>query len=136
MRITIRQHNFTITPAFDAYIRQKIVRPVEKLLSSGRESAIPICDIEIERTTRHHRKGMVYRAEANITIGKKMLRAEAIDENPRAACDILEEELKREILKHKEKSRALTKRSACKTKRTTRYAPAARTPEGARVREE
>lgn len=136
MRIIIRQRNFTITPAFEAYIRQKIVRPAEKLIAAGRDGDTPLCDIEIERTTRHHRKGQVYHMAAAISLGKKMLRAEATDEDPRAACGILEEELKREILTHKEKSRALTKRSARKTKRATRYTPAARMSEGTRVREE
>lgn len=110
MRITLRQHNFKVTPAFEAYVRQKIVLPVERLLADGDTGDLPIFNIEVERTTRHHRKGQVYRMEANITIGKKILRAEATDEDPRAACDLLEEELKREIRTFKNKSRVLVRR--------------------------
>ena len=116
MRITIRQRNFKITPAFEAYIGQKIVRPVEHLLARDAAENLPIFDIEAERTTRHHRKGLVYRMVATITMGKKLLRAEATDQDPRAACDILEEELKREIRSFKTKSRALVKRGARQAK--------------------
>lgn len=120
MRITIRQHNFKITPAFDAYIRQKIVRLAERLLKREELSGAVVMDIEVERTTRHHRKGMVYRVEVNIILRKKMLRAEATDEDPRAACDLLEEELKREIRGYKTRSRAVAKRGARKAKRALR----------------
>lgn len=116
MRITIRQHNFTITPAFDAYIRQKIVLPAERLLAETAKGDLPIFAIEAERTTRHHRKGQVYRMEANITLGKRMLRAEATGEDPHAACDLLEEEVKREIRSYKAKSRTVAKRGARRVK--------------------
>ncbi|OHA02951.1 MAG: ribosomal subunit interface protein [Candidatus Sungbacteria bacterium RIFCSPLOWO2_01_FULL_54_21] len=120
MRITIRQRNFTITPAFRAYMEQKIVRPAERLLASSRDEDLPLFDIEVERTTRHHRKGQVYRVEVNMTIGKKLIRAEATDEDPRSACDLLEEELKREIRSFKTKSRTLVKRGGRKAKSMTR----------------
>lgn len=116
MRITIRQRNFDITPSFREYMEQKIVRPVERLLASNREEDLPLFDIEVERTTRHHRKGQVYRVVVNITLGQKLLRAEATDEDPRAACDLLEEELKREIRSFKTKSRTLVKRGAREVK--------------------
>lgn len=134
--MNIRQKDIAMTDALREYLDMKIVRPVEKLLTRAGPDDAAMLDIEMARTTRHHRKGQVYRMAAAISLGKKILRAEATDEDPRAACDILENELKREILTHKEKSRALTKRSARKAKRAARYAFAARTREGSRVREE
>ncbi|MEK7098948.1 MAG: ribosome-associated translation inhibitor RaiA [Patescibacteria group bacterium] len=116
MRITMRQRNFDITPSFREYVEQKIVRPAEHLLASDRQEDLPLFDIEVERTTRHHRKGQVYRVVVNITLGRKLLRAEATDEDPRAACDLVEEELKREIRSFKTKSRTLVKRGARRAK--------------------
>lgn len=116
MRVTLRHKDIEISPSLRRYLDAKIVRPVERLLKrAGPEDAVTL-DIEVERTTRHHRKGQVYRVEANITLGKKMIRAEATDADPRAACDLLEEELKREILTYKSKSRALLHRRARRAK--------------------
>lgn len=117
MKVTIHQRNFDLTPAFRDYIEQKIVRPAEHLLGPGsRDGDLPLFDVEVERTTRHHRKGQVYRVVVNMTLGQKMIRAEVTDEDPRAACDLLEEELKREIRTYKNKSRTLVKRGARKAK--------------------
>lgn len=116
MRITIRQKNLEITPALQEYIDEKIVRPIGKLLSGAEESDLPILDIEVERTTKHHRKGDVYRAEANLTLGAKLIRAEAEDVDIRAACDAVHDELAREIKTFKEKHATLQKRSARKAK--------------------
>jgi ribosomal subunit interface protein len=116
MRVTLRQKNFKITPAFCAYIEQKIVRPAARLLPGNQEGDLPLFDIDVERTTGHHRKGRVYRVAANITLGRKVISAEATDENPHAACDLLEEELKREIRGYKTKSRTLAHRGAQKVK--------------------
>ncbi|MBI4215681.1 MAG: ribosome-associated translation inhibitor RaiA [Parcubacteria group bacterium] len=54
-------------------------------------------DVEIEKTTDHHRKGDVYRAEVNVTVPNDMLRAETVGENIHAVIvevkDIIEEKL-------------------------------------------
>lgn len=136
MRITIRQKDVEITDALREYIARKIVQPAERLLKRAGPDDMPILDIEIARTTRHHHKGTIYRASATLTLGKAILRAGAEDEDAHAACDAIEEELKREILTHKEKSRAMVKRGARKAKRESRYTEIARIPDGSRVREE
>ena len=116
MRITLRQKNFKITPAFRTYMEQKIVRPAARLLPANQEGDLPLFDIDVERTTGHHQKGPVYRVVANITLGRKVISAEATDEDPRAACDLLEDELKREIRSYKDKLRTLVKRGTRKVK--------------------
>lgn len=93
-------------------------------------------DLEFGRTTRHHRKGKVYHAEANLTLGKKMLHAEADEEDIRAACDVLEQELNHELSTHKERRMALEKRKGRQAKREFRYARGARLRNARRVREE
>ena len=101
MRIAIRAKNLEITPALRAYIEAKIIAPVKRLLRGASFSELLLLDIEISRTTRHHRKGRVYYAEAMLTIGKTVLRAEVDDEDVRAACDLLQEELAQEIRRFK-----------------------------------
>jgi len=59
--------------------------------------------VEIARTTRHHKTGDVFCAEASFSIGKKLLRAEDIDWDIRVAIDKVKDKLKQEINKYKDK---------------------------------
>ncbi len=126
MRVTIRQKNLKITPALTKYIEQKILKPIRRLLKESSTQDLPILDLEFARTTRHHRKGKVYHAEANLMFGKKMLRAEADEEDIRVACDFLKEELEREIRSFKGKRLAQDRREGRGIKKEFRYDPAAR----------
>lgn len=136
MRITIRQKNLKITPALTLYIEQKILKPVRRLLKENVARELPILDLEFGRTTLHHRKGRVYHTQANLTLGRKMLRAEVDDEDIRVACDLLKEELEEEIRSYKGKRLSLLKRQGRSSKRESRYHPAARFGRSARVRQE
>ena len=64
------------------------------------------------RITRHHRHGKVFRAEANLTAGSQNLYADAVGEDLHEAIDLLEEELRREIKKFKNKRIALERKGA------------------------
>ena len=136
MRVTIRQKNLKITPALDAYIGMKILKPIRQLLRKLRGAEFPIVDLEIARTTRHHRKGKIYSAEANLSLGGKLLRAEAEGEDVRAAIDLLSEEIEREIKTYKGKNRAFLLRGARQAKKDLRLDPAARLYRRGRIREE
>ena len=136
MRITIRKKNLEITPALGSYIEQKLLKPLKRSLKGIIASEFPILDLEVGRFTRHHHKGKVYRVAASLTIGKNLLRAEAENEDIRAACDLLDEELGREILKFKGSSRARTLRSARAAKKELHFDPAARLYRKGRIRNE
>ena len=135
MRTTIRQKNLSITPSLRSYIEKKIILPVRKLFEEVSAADFPILDLEFARTTRHHRKGKVYYAEATLTIGKTVLRAEVDDEDIRAACDILHDALAREILRFKGRTTAQNRRVARQAKKE-RYASEARLYRKGRIREE
>jgi ribosomal subunit interface protein len=72
--------------------------------------------VEIGRTTRHHHKGDVFRAEAQLHLPKKSLRAEAIHEDLRMAIDLVKEELEREIIKYRGRRIARARGWSRKTK--------------------
>ena len=136
MRVTIRQKDVEITPALREYAEQKIVRPVEKRLRQLALSDAPILDIEISRITHHHNKGMVYAATATLALGKQVIRAEAAEVDAHAACDALEDELTREIVRYKTRSQSLFRRGARRAKQYLKINPAAWFRRGAREREE
>ncbi len=136
MRITIRQKNLEITPALHIYIESKVLKPVRRLLKNVKESELPVLDLEFERSTRHHKKGKVFRAEATLTLNGHLIRAEVDDEDIRVCCDRLQEELERGIMSYKSKTAARARRVARSVKKTLRLDPLARSPKSAREREE
>ncbi len=136
MRVTIRQNNLEVTPALGVYIEAKLLKPLRRLLKSHPSQELPILDLEFGRTTRHHLKGKVYHAEATLSLDGKVLRAEVDEEDIRAACDLLEEELKKEVLSYKNKTIALHKREARRVKKDLRLDPAARMYRQGRIRDE
>ncbi|MBI3421074.1 MAG: ribosome-associated translation inhibitor RaiA [Candidatus Sungbacteria bacterium] len=126
MRITIRQKNLEMTPALNAYIERKIIAPVRKLIKRQDSADLPILEIDVERTTKHHHKGEVYLVAANLTLNGTLLRGQATDSNVRAACDKLENELKREITGHKAKAESMFKKGARVAKESLRTGNGAR----------
>lgn len=136
MRINLKSKNLEVTPALHTYIEAKILKPVKKLLKGVAGSDLPVLDLEFSRTTRHHQKGRIYRAEANLTIGNKMLRAVVEEEDIRVACDLLEDGLVNEIKKFKNRTISITRRGAMRAKKDLRLDPRARFYKTARTRNE
>lgn len=136
MKITVRQKDLEITPSLQEYIEKKVVQPVQKFLKRNSATDLPVLDIEVGRVTRHHHKGNVFHASATLTMGKRVIRADATDADIHAACDQLGSELKREIETFKSKASAVQKRAARAAKQETRYSKAARSRRKGRAREE
>ena|SRR3989344_2652151 len=107
MRTHLKTTGFEHTPAIDALAEEKLIRPVEKLTADIDERADIPFDIEFELTTHHHRKGKIWRAEAQIELPRvaSLLRAEATGEQLEEAVNRVKDELIREIKKYKERLR-------------------------------
>lgn len=125
MRVNIRHKDIEITDSLREYIERKIVDPVQKRLKRSSASDAPILDIEVARTTRHHHKGEVYRVSASLMLGKTVIRAEAEESEIHASCDALEDELKREIMRHTSGALSLAKRLGRRAKEFLRVTPGA-----------
>lgn len=99
MTVTIKGTNLELTPALKQYA-------AEKVLSLGKFfPGLTIARLELERTTRHHHKGEVWRAEGNLHGPHHLFRAEAEAADIYAAVDRMKDELKRELHASKEKRR-------------------------------
>ena len=102
MKIIIKITNLELTPAINKYIEEKI-GSLDKFLSKKFEKDGEIkIDIEIARTTKHHKSGNVFYAEATMRLGSKVLRAENSGPDLRASVDIIKDTLRQSIQKHKE----------------------------------
>jgi ribosomal subunit interface protein len=78
-----------------------------------------IADIELERMTGQQ-SGRIFRAEVNLKIGDRYLRAEEEAENIREAIDKMKDEMVRELRDAKEKERTQTRDGARKAKEQLR----------------
>lgn len=100
MRITeITSTNLELTDAIRSYVETKLAS-----LDKFCERYSP-CDVAVEvgKTSEHHNKGKIFRAEYTMTIPGTSLRAEAVEEDLYAAIDIAKDDLKRQLVEHKER---------------------------------
>lgn len=136
MKINIKATNLELNDSVRAYIDEKI-NGLERFIQNVDLSAVE-CRVEVARTTMHHRKGDVYRAEVDIRLPGKVVRAEAEEWNLRQAIDQVKDELQRELKKYKEAQSAKYKRGARIFKQLVKLSPLAwfRKEKGEREREE
>lgn len=122
MKITIKTTNLELTSEIEDYINEKI-GGIEKFEESLGDAAI--ARVEIGIINLHHRKGDIFRAEANISAPglAKILRSVAERENVFVAIDEVKDELQREIKKHKGKITAKQRRGAQAFKQLSRLSP-------------
>lgn len=108
MKINLKAKNFSLTPSIEAYLKEKI-NSLDKFLSLDDS----ICaDIELAKTTKHHQKGEIFRAEVNLKVPGRLIRAAAEEWDLRVAIDAVKDNLQREIKSNKEKNISLYKKGA------------------------
>lgn len=104
MYIKIKATNFKLTPALYEYALIKLGR-IRRFLVKQEKTSDSELRIELSRTTKHHQKGQVYYAEANLKIAKTLLRVEVKEYDIRAALNVLHDILEQKVSKFKEKLR-------------------------------
>lgn len=109
MNIDVKYTNVEHDPIFHRYLEKKI-GGLERLIRKL-DGGVTEARIELARTTRHHRKGTVYRAETNLCLPRRLLRAEAENGDMRAAVDAMYDRLEQEIIKYKEMAKSRFRKS-------------------------
>lgn len=113
MNIKIRSTNFELTPAIEDYVNKKIGQ-LERFYSN--KDGI-LCDVEIGKTTEHHKSGDIFKAEVNINAaGSKQVYVVAEEADLYKAIDVVRDEAEREIVSDKNKKETLFRRGASKIK--------------------
>ena len=113
MKIKIRSKNFEITPAIFDYVNKKI-SSLAKFLHLKDEA---LSEVEISRTTTHHKSGDIFRAEVNITEpGAKQIYTSAEERDLYTAIDVLRDEAERNIVSKKDKYRTLFRKGSGRVK--------------------
>ena len=102
MRFQVKAKGFELTPSLQQFVEEKMMG-LEKYVSRWDENNSVLLTVEVAKNTKHHNKGEVFYAEANLQIPKHLLRVEETAEDMHAAIDILKDRLKNELLKLKDK---------------------------------
>lgn len=95
-------------PSIEAYLKEKINSLDKFLLPDDSIYA----DVELAKTTKHHQKGDIFRAEVNLKVPGRLIRAVAEEWDLRVAIDTVKDSLQREIKANKEKNISLYKKGA------------------------
>jgi|SRR3989344_4915320 len=95
--VSIQATKFPLTDAIREYILKKVLS-VEKLIHGFNENARVF--VEVGKTTSHHHKGEIFRAEIQIMPprSKKGLRATAEETDIYKAMDKAKDEIKKELV--------------------------------------
>lgn len=118
MNINIKATNMSLNPDVKEYIEKKLDHIEKKLIDPNDTSAI--CDVEVGKTSKHHQKGDVFRAEFNLNVSGNFHRAESTQNNLYAAIDEAKDELFRSLRSKKKKSKDLSRKGMLRIKKLIR----------------
>jgi len=108
MKIDLKTKNFSLTPSIRTYLQEKLGN-LDKFLPKDKSI---FADVELAQTTKHHQKGDIFKAEVNLKVPGRLIRAVAEKWDLRVAIDAVKDELQREIKVNKEKNISLYRRGA------------------------
>ena len=111
MNIRIQGPRLPLTPAIEEYVLKRIT-PLEKLVN---DPAV-VCEVDLVKTTNHHKSGEIFRAEINMILPDKHVYLVSEKEDLYQAIDNLREQLDYALSVRKEKKQTLLRRGASRIK--------------------
>jgi putative sigma-54 modulation protein len=112
MNINIKATNMELTNAISEYINKRL-SGISKFIKKGDT----VAHIEVGKTTNHHNKGDVFRAEFDIEISGLKFYTVSEKDDLYKAIDDAKEEIVRQIINEKDKKMTLFKRGAKSVKK-------------------
>ena len=109
MKINIKATGIELTVAISSYVQKKIFS-IEKYLDKNNVNVV--AQVEVGKSTKHHKTGNVFRAEVHIIGDSLDLYAVSEMENLYAAIDIVKDEIVHNLLQSKGKRQTLARRGA------------------------
>jgi ribosomal subunit interface protein len=117
MRIQTKATNTTLTPSIENYIAKK-VEGLERLIRQSDSSAS--LSVEVARTTEHHKKGDIFRAEFNLHTKEGDFHAVSERKDIYTALDEVKDELLDAFKTKKGKKMRLIRKGQLKVKEVVR----------------
>lgn len=109
MKTTIKATNLDLTPEIKKAIEEKI-GVLDRLIPDIKTPLEAYIEVAVE--TRHHQKGKIYYAEANVKVLGEVIRAEAREENIFKAIGAVRAELQALLKKYKKRQIATREKAA------------------------
>jgi ribosomal subunit interface protein len=103
-----------MTPAIKNYVEKEMAH-LNKFVNPA-DKELPMCYVEIGKTTNHHKKGELFKSEFTVHIGGKSFRVESHEEDLYMALDKATEQMTEELKSFKDKKVSFMKRSGAKLK--------------------
>jgi len=113
MDINIKATNITLTPDISDYLDKRL-KSFEKYVDA--EDTSILLNVEVGKTTDHHKSGDIFRAEINLHISGRDLRSVSEQETLYSAIDDAKDEMTRELRRHKRKRLHLMRRGGARVK--------------------
>lgn len=98
-----------LTQSIKDYVEEKL-GAIRHMLDA-KHAGLAELRVEVGRPTKHHHKGNVFYAEANLKIGSEFFRATSTNVELHIAINETRDELERQLRKHKTKEIAKHRRS-------------------------
>ncbi len=112
MSINIKATNIELTSALEEYVNKRM----ESVIKFLAENDYTI-QVEVGKTTNHHKNGDIYKAEFNIVSDGKNFFAESTNEDLYSAIDEVRDEMVRKLTHSKDRGQTLFKRGASSVKK-------------------
>ena len=109
MKINIKATSIELTQAISDYVYKKI-SSIEKYLDKSNTDII--AQVEVGRSTRHHKTGNIFRAEVHITGASLDLYAVSEMADLYSAIDVVKDEIVHNVVQSKGKRQTLAKKGA------------------------
>lgn len=106
MKINIKATGIELTPAISEYVEKK-VSSLDKYLESNQDAVI---QVEVGKSTQHHKSGDVFRAEFHIRGAGLDLYAASEQSDLYAAIDLVRDEMIGNLTQKKGKKETLARR--------------------------
>jgi ribosomal subunit interface protein len=112
MNIQIQTTGITLTEAITDYTSKRM----EAITQFFNNDSTVKCDVELGKTTNHHNKGDIFRAEIHIVGKDKNFYASAEEDDLYKAIDMVRDEMLREVRSGKDKNVSGVRREGAKAK--------------------
>jgi len=115
MNINIKATNTTLTPAISEYIEKKL-----DTLNKFFKAEDALINVEVGKTTHHHKSGDIFKAEIRINASGEEYYANVETEDLYAAIDGVKDEIIRELTSKRKKTLRLFRKGGAKIKNLLR----------------
>ena len=112
MNIKTKTTSLSLTPAISEYIEKRL-STIDKFFKDDTTAKL---DLELAKTTNHHKKGDIFRAEIHIVANGINAYASSEKEDLYMAIDSVKDEILSEIKSSNKKQRSLIRKGGAKIK--------------------